>query len=58
MKLTVLKVEAGTGLGGPGLEPVGAGEQTGVAACSGQLGRGRPEGNGAVERTVGGVRIE
>lgn len=54
----MLKVEAGTGLGGPGLEPVGAGEQTGVAACSGQLGRGRPEGNGAVERTVGGVRIE
>ena len=35
VRLTSLKVEAGTGLEGPGLGP---GVQTGVVACRGQLG--------------------
>lgn len=44
-----MKVEAGVGLGGPGLEPLGAGEQTGVAACTGQLGCRQPEGKEGVD---------
>lgn len=45
-----MKVEAGVGLRDPGMEPVGAGEQTGVAASSGPLPCGQPEGKEEVER--------
>ena len=44
IELTSVKVEAGAGLRGPGMEPVGAGGQTGVAVGAGQLGCGQPEG--------------
>lgn len=53
-----VKVEAGSGLGGPEMEPVGAGEQTGVAACSGQLGCGHPEGKDGVEILGKDVSVE
>lgn len=57
IRLTSLKAEAGTGLWGPGRKPVGTGEQTGVAACGGQLGRGQPEGK-EVERIGEDVCVE
>lgn len=53
-----MKVEAGAGLRGPGMEPVGAGEQTGVAAGIGQLGCGQPEGKDGVERAREDVCVE
>ncbi len=37
---------------------MGAGEQTGVAAGSGQLGRGQPEGEKGVERAGEDVCVE
>lgn len=48
--LTSVKVDAGVGLGGPETEPVGPAEQTGVAACKGELGCGQPDGKEGVER--------
>lgn len=53
-----MKVEAGARLWGPGMEPVGAGGQTGVAVGAGQLGCGQPEGKEGVERTEGDVCVE
>lgn len=47
IRLTSLKAEAGTGLGGPAVGPEVSGEQTGVILCSGQ-----PEGKEWVERIV------
>lgn len=51
-----MKVEAGTGLGGPGLEPLGPVKQTGAVASSGELGCGHPEGKAGVEGACGDVR--
>lgn len=57
-RLTSLKVEAGTGLRGPGMEPVGAAEQTGVAACRGELGCGHPVGKVGAEIPWEAVCVE
>lgn len=51
-----MKVEAGVGLRGPVLEPVGAGEQTGAAVRTGQLGCGKPAAKEDVERGQEGCR--
>lgn len=53
-----MTVEAGIGLRGPGLEPVRAGEQTGMAARTGQLGCGQPEDKEGVERGEQNVCLE
>lgn len=53
-----LKVEAAAGLWGPGTEPEGAGEHTGVAACGGELGCGHPESKEVVETLGQDVCVE
>lgn len=53
-----MKVEAGTGLEGSGLEQVRVGEQSGVAAGMGELGCGQLGGKGWVERAEGEVCIQ
>ncbi len=58
LRITSWKVEAGAGLWGPGMEPVGAGGQTGVTACSGKLECGQPEGKDGVGMLGEGVCVE
>lgn len=56
--LLFVKVEAGVGLRGPGMEPLGARERIGVAACTGQLACGQPEGKAEVEGKGKDVCVE
>lgn len=53
-----MTVEAGVGLRGPGLEPVRAGEQTGMAARTGELECGQPEEKEGAERGWQDVSLE